>query len=168
MQPDTELFRIADPRFIQVEAAVTVMDASRVAIGDPAKITTPSGASLTATVRSVSPTVNEQTRAATVVLSLVGNHEALSPGEVVQVDITPKNASPAGFVVPEDAVQNVGGRSVVFVRTATGFKVQPVVIGSRASGRVSILSGLNTGETIATTNAFYLKAELGKGAGEEE
>ena len=168
VQPDTELFRIADPRFIQVEASVTAMDAGRISVGDPAKIATPAGASLAATVRSVAPIVNEQTRAATVVLSLVGNHEALSPGEVVQVDITPKNVSPAGFVVPEDAVQNVGGRSVVFVRTATGFKVQPVVIGSRASGKVSILSGLNAGETIATTNAFYLKAELGKGAGEEE
>ena len=168
VQPDTELFRIADSRFIQVEAAVTVMDASRVAIGDPAKITTPSGGSLAATVRSVSPTVNEQTRAATVVLSLTGNHEPLSPGEVVQADITPKNTSPTGFVVPEDAVQNVGGRNVVFVRTATGFKVQPVVVGSHSAGRVSILSGLNAGETIATTNAFFLKAELGKGAGEEE
>ena len=168
VQPDTELFRIADSRFIQVEASVTAMDAGRISVGDPAKIATPTGASLTATVRSIAPIVNEQTRAATVVLSLVGNHETLSPGEVVQVDIAPKNVSPTGFVVPEDAVQNVGGRSVVFVRTATGFKVQPVVIGSRASGKVSILSGLNAGETIATTNAFYLKAELGKGAGEEE
>ena len=168
VQPDTELFRIADSRFIQVEASVTAMDAGRISVGDPAKIETPDGGSLAATVRSVAPVVNEQTRAATVVLSLAGNHEALSPGQVVQANITPKNVSSVGVVVPEDAVQNVGGRSVVFVRTATGFKVQPVVIGSRASGKVSITSGLNTGETIATTNAFYLKAELGKGAGEEE
>jgi cobalt-zinc-cadmium efflux system membrane fusion protein len=144
------------------------MDASRIGVGDPAKIETPTGATLAATVRSVAPIVNEQTRAATVVLSLAGNHETLSPGQVVQTDITPKNATPVGVVVPEDAVQNIGGRSVVFVRTATGFKVQPVAIGSRAGGKVSILSGLNAGETIATTNAFYLKAELGKGAGEDE
>ena len=168
VQPDTELFRIADPRFIQVEASVTAVDASRIGVGDPAKIATPAGASLAATVRSVAPLVNEQTRAATVVLSIAGNHEALSPGEVVQVGIMPKNASPAGVVVPEDAVQNVGGRNVVFVRTATGFKIQPVVVGSRSAGRVSILSGVNAGETIATTNAFFLKAEIGKGAGEEE
>ena len=119
-------------------------------------------------MRSVAPTVNEQTRAATVVLSLVGNHEAASPGEVVQADITPKNALPAGVVMPEDAVQNIGGRNVVFVRTPTGSRVQPVVVGSRSAGRVSIPSGLNAGEIIATTNAFLLKAELGKGAGEDE
>src|SRR2546430_7832223 len=54
VQPDTELFRIADSRFIQVEASVTVMDAGRISVGDPAKITTPSGRRLTATVRAVS------------------------------------------------------------------------------------------------------------------
>jgi len=167
VQPDTELFRIADPRFIQVEASVPSSDAGRISVGDLAKITTPSGGSLTATVRSVSPIVNEQTRAATIVLSLAGNHESFSPGGVVQVDIAPKNTSPAGFVVPEDAVQNVGGRSVVFVRTADGFRVQPIVIGSRGAGRVSISSGLKAGDSIAIANAFFLKAELGKGTGEE-
>ena len=121
-----------------------------------------------ATVRSVSPIVNEQTRAATVVLSLTGDHVPLSPGEVLQATIVPKSAAASGVVVPEDAVQNVGGRSVVFVRTTNGFKVQPVAVGSRSAGRVSILSGLNAGDTIATANAFFLKAELNKNAGEEE
>jgi cobalt-zinc-cadmium efflux system membrane fusion protein len=165
VQPDTELFRVADPRFVQIEAFVTGMDANRIAIGDAAKISTPSGATLTATVRSVSPTLNEQTRAATVVLSLTGNHEPLSPGEAVQVDIIPKNAIQGGVVVPEDAVQNVSGRTVVFARTPAGFKIRPVVTGARGAGRVSITSGLSPGETIATTNAFFLKAELAKNEG---
>jgi len=168
VQPETELFRIADPNFIQIEASVPAMDAQRIAIGDPAKLATASGKNIPATVRSVSPIVNEQTRAATVVLSLTANHEPLAPGEIVLARITPKTTAPSGFVVPEDAVQNVGGRNVVFVRTAGGFKIQPVVAGSRSAGRVSIQSGLNGGETIATTNAFFLKAELGKGAGEDE
>ena len=168
VQSDTELFQIADPRFIQVEASVTVADANRVAAGDLAKLTTSSGSIIPATVRSVSATLNEETRAATVILSLAPNHQPLSPGEVLQADITPRNAVPGGVVVPEEAVQNIGGRSAVFVRTTAGFKVQPVVVGVRGAGRISILSGLNPGETIATANAFFLKAELNKGAGEEE
>jgi cobalt-zinc-cadmium efflux system membrane fusion protein len=99
-----------------------------------------------------------------VVLSLPGEHEPLSPGQVVQAVISPKNASAVGVVVPEESVQNVGGRSVVFVRTADGFKVQPIVIASRGAGRVSVISGLSPGDSIATTNAFFLKAELSKGA----
>jgi cobalt-zinc-cadmium efflux system membrane fusion protein len=168
VQPETELFHIVDSSFIQIEAAVTTMDVQRIAIGDSAKVTTPSGGILSATVRSVSPVVNEQTRAATIVLSLTAPHEPLSPGQIVQASISPKDSATPGIVVPEDAVQNVGGRSVVFIRTTNGFKVQAVVVGSRSAGRVSIISGVDAGQTIATTNAFFLKAELGKGAGEEE
>ena len=168
VQPDTTLFRIADPRFVQVEAAVTATDAARIAIGDSATITTASGAMLPATVRSVSPTVNQETRAATIVLSLAADHEPLSPGETVQARIVPKNTGPSAFIVPEDAVQNVEGRNVVFVRTPTGFRVQPVVVGTRSGGRVAILSGLSDGQTTATMNAFFLKAELARATGEEE
>jgi membrane fusion protein, heavy metal efflux system len=168
VQAETELFRVADPNFIQIEASVPIVDAQRIESGDPAKVSTPSGSMLSATVRSITPTVNEQTRATTVVLAPSGNHEPLSPGEIVQVEIAPKRAATAGVVVPEDAVQNIEGRTAVFVRTPTGFKVQPVVVGIRSGGRVGIVSGLDAGETIATSNAFFLKAELGKGAGEEE
>jgi cobalt-zinc-cadmium efflux system membrane fusion protein len=70
--------------------------------------------------------------------------------------------------VPEDAVQSLGGRDVVFVRTAQGFRARSITIGQRSAGRVEILSGLKPGETIATRNAFLLKAELGKGAGGED
>ena len=168
VQAETELFRIADPKFIQIEAAVPAMDSQRIAAGDPARIATMAGESIIAEVRSVSPTVNEQTRSATVVLSVAGPHEGLAPGDFVQATITPKSTGASGFVVPEDAVQNVGGRDVVFVRTANGFRLQSVVLGSRGGGRVTVRSGLMGNETIATTNAFFLKAELGKGTGEDE
>lgn len=168
VQPETELFRIADPNFVQVEAAVTAMDAQRLAVGDAAKVTTPSGMTVSATVRSVTPALNQQTRAATAVLSLGERHEPLTPGEIVQARITPKAAPLPGVVVPEEAVQSVDGRDVVFVRTAAGFKVQPVTVGARSAGRAAILSGLQAGQTIATRNAFLLKAELGKGQEEDE
>jgi membrane fusion protein, heavy metal efflux system len=54
----------------------------------------------------------------------------------------------------------------VFVRTREGFKAVPVTTGRRSSGRVEILSGLADGQTVATRQAFLLKAELGKGAEE--
>src|SRR3546814_6999177 len=66
------------------------------------------------------------------------------------------------------ALQSLEGRDVVFVRTNQGFRAQKVTIGRRSAGRVEVLSGLKPGQMIATQNAFLLKAELGKGAGEEE
>jgi cobalt-zinc-cadmium efflux system membrane fusion protein len=41
-------------------------------------------------------------------------------------------------------------------------------VGQRSAGRAEITGGLSSGQSIATRSAFLLKAELGKGAGEEE
>ena len=97
---------------------------------------------------------------------------ALAPGETLQVRIRPRSANaPATggtIVVVEEAVQTVDGRDSVFVKTDSGFVVRHVAVGSRSAGQAAIVSGLKPGERIATRNAFLLKAELGKGAEDEE
>ena len=65
-------------------------------------------------------------------------------------------------------MQTLGQQTVVFVRTRTGFKAQPVQIGSRSGGMAAIVDGLSAGTPIATVNAFLLKAELEKNQGGEE
>ena len=60
-------------------------------------------------------------------------------------------------------MQSVENRTVVFVRTPTGFRAVPVTTGRRQGDQVVISSGLTGQERIATTNSFTLKAELGKG-----
>src|SRR3546814_1140742 len=64
------------------------------------------------------------------------------------------------------ALPILGDRSVVFVRTRQGFKAQTVRVGTRSGGMVEIASGLAANTVIATTNAFLLKAELGKASAE--
>jgi cobalt-zinc-cadmium efflux system membrane fusion protein len=166
VRPETELFRVSDPNFIDVDAAVSPADAQRVAIGDQARIITRTGETLRAVVARVTPTANEQTRAATVVLDPLPGQMLLTPGDVVTAHISPKNSARSGFVVAEEAVQRVNEQDVVFVRTAEGFAVRPVVVGPRNAGRVEIVSGLNAEDAIATVNAFLLKAELAKDTGE--
>ena len=117
---------------------------------------------------AVTPTANEETRAATVVLDPLPNQQPLTPGDVVTVEISPKNSARTGFVVTEDAVQRVNEQDVVFVRTPDGFITRPVTIGTRSAGRVEIVSGVAAGDVIATANAFLLKAELAKDTGEGE
>lgn len=166
VQPETELYRVADPSKIQIEAAIAPADAQRVAPGDKAIVELPDGRTVAAQVRAVTPTLSGETRSATAVLDLPAG---LQPGLAVRVRLLPaRGTSGSAIVVPEDAVQSLEGRDVVFVRTAQGFRAVTVRIGQRSAGRVEILSGLQRGQSIATRNAFLLKAELGKGAGEEE
>jgi len=167
VQPETELFRVADPNQIQIEAAVGPADAQRLAPGDRAIIELPDGTTTSARVRAVTPTLSGETRAATAVLDVIGGR--LQPGLAVRVRLFPsRGGTSTAIVVPEEAVQSLNARDVVFVRTPKGFKATPVTTGQRSAGRIEIVSGLSAGQTIATKNAFLLKAELGKGAGEEE
>ena len=163
VQPEAELFRIADPSRIQVEASVTAQDAQRIAAGDPAVVEVAAGEARSAVVRAVTPSLNEQTRAATVVLDVTGGAGTLQPGQLLRVRITSRRSATSGIVAPEEAIQTVEGRDVVFVRTPKGFRAQPVVVGQRSAGRVQIVEGLRHGDVIAARNAFLLKAELGKG-----
>ena len=76
---------------------------------------------------------------------------------------------PSGtLTVPCAAVQTVEGATVVFVRTPTGFRVAPVLVGRQAGDRTEILRGLTGVERVAGANAFLLKAELAKGEVEHE
>lgn len=165
VQSETELFRVTDPKLIQIEAAIRGDDASRIAPGDRAVVEASDGTSLEARVRSVTPSLDVQTRSATAVLELVAGQ--LQPGQSARVRIRPKAAMSSAMVVPEEAVQSLAGREVVFVRTAEGFAPRQVVVGRRSAGRVEIASGLDSGQVIATRNAFLLKAELSKGEGGE-
>lgn len=168
VQPETELFRVADPNDIDVDVAVPAVDAQRVHAGDAAKVRTRAGMLVNAKVRSVTPTLNDETRLATVVLDPLPNQPTLMPGDLVNAEIIPRAAATNGVVVPTEAVQTLDGSDVVFLRTATGFKAVAVTVGARAAGRAEIISGLTPGETIATTNAFFLKAEMRKPTGEDE
>ena len=125
-----------------------------------------SGAPITATVRSVTSALDSATRTATAILTADAGGDTLIAGEGVQVRLHARGAA-AGLVVPEDAVQNIDGRDVLFVRTKDGFKPQPVLVGERSGGTAQIVSGVRAGELVATRNAFLVKADMIKSAKEE-
>lgn len=165
VQPETELFRIADPKLVHVEASVSGMDAPRIAPGDRVVVEVADGRTFEGKVRSLTPGLNRETGAATAIVTVPG--EGLQPGQAVRARIVATAAAGSkAIVVPDEAVQSVGGRDVVFVRTDKGFEARPVTIGQRGAGRVEVVSGLTAGQSIAARNAFLLKAELGKGEGE--
>ena len=156
-----ELFNVSDPRRIQIDAAVPVQDAQRIRPGDRAQIELPNGGLVEASVRSVTPALDAQSRAATVVLQLNGAPGGLTQGQAVRARITPRGSQQRGVILPEQAVQQIEGRDMVFVQTKGGFQATPVSVGSRSGGRVEILSGLRTGQTVVTEGAFVLKSQLG-------
>jgi len=157
-----ELFDVADPRRVQIEAAVSPADAGRIRAGDRAVIELPDGGTVDAVVRSATPALNAESRTATVVLSPSGTPRGLAQGQAVRVRIKPQGAPADGrIVLPEDAVQSVEGRDVVFVQAKSGFQAIPVTVGGRSGGRAEIIAGLAPGSVVVVVGAFVLKSELG-------
>lgn len=165
---DAELYRVANLSIVSLSISLSPADAGRVRPGAAVSVTTP-GRQGTARVTFVSPVLDAQTRLVPVIATMDNRSAQWRVGESISaaIELPGKNGS-QGITVPQIAVQSVAGKTVVFVRTPTGFKAVPVKVGAPSGDQVTILSGLTGGEQVAATNSFTLKAELGKGAGEEE
>lgn len=159
----TELFRVANPEKLEIQAAVSSQDAQRISIGDKATVDLPQGP-IAAAVRAITPNVDLESRAATVVLIPTANAPSLQPGQLVsaRIFIAHGHTGSASALVPTEALQKIGGNDAVFVKTDDGFKVQTVTVGTESGDTTEIQSGLKPGDEIATRNSFLLKAELQK------
>jgi cobalt-zinc-cadmium efflux system membrane fusion protein len=73
------------------------------------------------------------------------------------------------LTIPSDAVQQIDGQDIVFVRTgADRFTVRPVHVGTTVDGRTPVLEGLKDGEQVVVKGSFVLKSHLLKSTMEAE
>jgi cobalt-zinc-cadmium efflux system membrane fusion protein len=139
-------------------------------VGDKATVDLPQGP-IAATVRAITPNVDMESRAATVVLVPAADAQSLQPGQLVsaRIFIAHGHTGTASALVPTEALQKIGGNDAVFVRTDDGFKVQTVTVGVENGQTTEIQAGLKPGDEVATRNSFLLKAELEKdSAGDDD
>ena len=158
-----ELFEVVNGNDLQVQVSIPAADAARINPGDEAALILGQAREIGGRVRSVTPSLDSESRSATAIITLSPSPRELRPGAFLQARIRPSGETdPNAISVADTAVQIIDGREVIFVRTAGGFQAMPVVTAERSGGRVRVLSGLQAGQQIATGNAFLLKAELGK------
>ena len=165
---DTELYRIANLSSVSIALSLQPADAGRVKPGNTVTVSAP-GRQATARISFVSPALDAQTRQVPVIATLANGGGQWRVGEPVTASIQLSESGGDGAIrVPSTAVQTVENKSVVFVRTKTGFQAVPVQLGDNSGSTVIVRSGLKGNEQIATTNSFTLKAELGKGEAAHE
>lgn len=159
---DAELFRVANLSSVSLSLNLQPQDAGRVRPGATVNIKA-AGRQATAKVTFVSPALDTNTRLVPVIATLDNRDGLWRVGEPVTASVALTGSGGDGAIrVPLTAVQTEEGRSVVFVRTKTGFQATAVQLGDSAGDSVIIKSGLKGTEEIATVNSFTLKAELGK------
>lgn len=164
VKEDANVFLISDLSTVWVEIVVTAKDLESVRVGQPVTIRSSAGsASVTGKLSYVGNLLGEQTRTATARVVIDNPGLAWRPGLFVNVSLV-RGQKEAAVAVPAEAVQSIDGRSVVFTRSAGGFRAQPVTTGSSDGKLVEITEGLAPGATYATTGSFVVKAEQGKGS----
>lgn len=161
---DSELYRVANLGRVTVAASLSPADAGKVRPGMRVEVTA-AGRRQEGRVTFVSPILDENSKLVPIIVALANGGGTWRIGEPVSASILLPAIADRTVAVLSTAVQTLDKRSVVFVRTATGFKAVPVTTGRPNGDHVIVLGGLKGDERIAITNSFTLKAELGKGAG---
>ena len=176
--PSTNLFTVADLRRVWITVDVYEGDVARVRQGVAAVVSPRAlpGETFPGRVTYAGGVVDTSSRTLKVRVEVENRGLRLRPGMFAQVRIeTPASPEAAGakpIVVPELAVQDLNGKTVVFVPVgAPGrFVARPVLVGLRVGdGFVTISQGLRLGDTVVAKGAFQLRAELLKASfGEDE
>ncbi len=166
LEEDARAFTIADLSSVWVNVTVYARDLPRVRMGQRALVRAEGIAEPTeGRISYLSHTVGEVTRSATARVVLEQPGEAWRPGLFVTAEVEIDEVD-AAVVVPEEAVQRLEGKHVVFVRDGTALEARAVVLGRHGHAGnarvVEVTDGLKAGERYAATNSFVIKAELGK------
>jgi cobalt-zinc-cadmium efflux system membrane fusion protein len=127
-------------------------------------------------VTYIDTALNEETRTGRVRVEIANPGERLKTGMFVEVGFQTGTtgtgaAESQELVIPDEAVQRIGDRSVVFVAKAGElghFEVRDVQLGGAVEGYRRVLSGLAIGDRVVTKGGFALKTQLmKKSLGEE-
>jgi cobalt-zinc-cadmium efflux system membrane fusion protein len=164
---ETELFVIVDLDRVWVELAISPADLPAIKEGQPVSI---SARAVTDKVDGkivfISPLLDKETRSARVVAEIANGDGVWRPGSFVTAAIAVEEQA-VPLVIPASAVQTIDNEKVVFVRTPEGFEKRQVGLGRNDDRFVEVVTGLRSGEVIAGSNTFPLKAQLMKALAED-
>lgn len=140
-------------------------DLSRLRVGTSAELELNAypGGHFHGTVDYVSQQIDPMARTLTARIRVANETSQLRLGLFgrAHVDIGEPGKQATGLVVPRDAVLEVAGKKVVFVKEKDGdFVLHEVTVGDSAMDDVQLLSGVSEGEEVVSKGGFTLKSLL--------
>lgn len=160
---EQEVFKIADLDTVWVELGIYSNNLLQIKPGhkiflSPLKEDNPKAQ---AEITRISPIVDEHTRTATAIALLSNTSRNWYPGSYVRAEIV-TNEINVPIAVLKEAIQEIEGKTFVFISHPDGFEKREVMMGKSDNTYVEILAGLEPETPYAAVNTFLLKAEDGK------
>lgn len=159
-----DLFVVSDLKKLWIHAEVPEEYLATLAIGQKASVQVEAFPDhvFEAVLAQIGDVLNPATRTVRVRCEANNQKGLLRPEMYAAIEFTLGRSEP-GVVIPQKAVQNLEGNSVVFVKTSdSSFEVRKVTTGESYQGRIHVLDGIQTGEELATEGSFLLKSEFMK------
>ena len=164
--PSKNLFTVADLSSVWVLVDINEKDLAKVRRGQPAIVSVDAfpELKLKGRITYIADLVNEATRTVKARIEVANPGRKLKPEMFASVQLALPSDTPPVLAVPEEALQELDGKKVLFVLEKDAeFEARPVEAGRSAGGQVEIVSGLKEGERYAVKGAFILKSEIKKG-----
>jgi RND family efflux transporter MFP subunit len=154
VQAGTELFRLVRQNRIEWQAEVAGRDLAQIQPGQRAQLTLPSGESVSGEVRRVAPTLDSNTRNATVYVSLPPDSSAKA-GMFAQGEIF--IGKTRALSLPQAAVIVRDGNYYVFEINKENRVLQRLVkTGRQMAGQVEIFDGIGETAKVAASGGAFL------------
>jgi len=160
--PGTPLFLVSDLSTLWALAEIDETALPHVQAGRPVEVRVAAypAERFPGTIAWVADTVNPKTRRITVRCTLPNPTGRLKPDMYATVSLGEGEPHPV-VTVPAAAVQDIGGKPVVFVEVGKGrFARRDVTLEPERDGRADVREGLRAGERVVVQGAFLLKSEL--------
>ena len=170
INPDREVFTVADLTGVWIQADVYQKDIAKIRVGQNAQVSVDAypAETFTGRVTYVSNMLDPDTRTAKVRCE-VQNRDGRLRLQMFATLALPVSEPRNAIVIPARAVQDIDGVPTVFVRVdEERFATRAVRIGAPAGQSVEVIEGLKIGERVVTDGALMLKSRLKLRVEEEE
>lgn len=159
---DANVFKIVDISSVWIDANVFEKDIARVKLGQPVNVSVTAfpGTVFTGRVILVSTVMDPETRSLKVRTEVPNRDARLKPDMFANVEII-TDVNRTSISIPQAALLNDGGQSVVFVAAGSGFEKRAVTTGIQSDDRMEITAGLKAGDKVVT-KGNYLLLQQGK------
>jgi len=154
---DANLFKIIDLSSVWIDADVFEKDLPRVRPGQEVRLTVTAFPQtiFSGKVIFVDSVVNPDTRTVKVRTEVANPDGRLKPDMFANVQIV-TDVNRAAISIPQSAVLNDEGKTVVFVADGNSYKKRQVQAGMKDNDRVEIVDGLNAGDKVVVKGNYLL------------
>ena len=154
---DANLFKIIDLSRVWVDANVFEKDLPRVRNGQEVRLTVTAfpGSTFSGKVILINSVVDPETRTVKVRTEVANPDGRLKPDMFANVQIV-TDLNRAAISIPQSAVLNDEGKSIVFVAANNGCQKRQVQAGIQNNDRVEIVDGLTAGDKVVVKGNYLL------------